>query len=68
MQMTFKHKRSQKGLFNPISIAGGLNNPLVEVEYKGSRVRATSISRCIKNLSSQTVDYLVIATEIISSR
>ena len=24
-----------KGLLHPISIAGGLDNPLVEVEYKG---------------------------------
>ena len=29
-----KHSRL-KGLLNPISIAGGLDNPLVEVEYKG---------------------------------
>jgi hypothetical protein len=29
-----KHSRL-KGLLNPISIAGGLYNPLVEVEYKG---------------------------------
>ena len=28
-----KHSRL-KGLLNPISIAGGLDNPLVEVEYK----------------------------------
>ena len=31
-----KHSRL-KGLLNPISIAGGLDNPLVEVEYKGSQ-------------------------------
>jgi hypothetical protein len=29
-----KHSRL-KGLLNPISVAGGLDNPLVEVEYKG---------------------------------
>ena len=29
-----KHSKL-KGLLNPISIAGGLDNPLVEVEYKG---------------------------------
>jgi len=29
-----KHSRL-KGLLNPISIAGGLDNPLVDVEYKG---------------------------------
>ena len=29
-----KHSRL-KGLLNPISIAGGLDSPLVEVEYKG---------------------------------
>ena len=29
-----KHSRL-KGLLNPISIAGGLDRPLVEVEYKG---------------------------------
>jgi hypothetical protein len=29
-----KHSRL-KGLLNPISIAGGLDNPLVEIEYKG---------------------------------
>jgi len=31
-----KHSRL-KGLLNPISVAGGLDNPLVEVEYKGRR-------------------------------
>ena len=30
---TAKHSRL-KGLLNPISIAGGLDNPLVQVEYK----------------------------------
>jgi hypothetical protein len=29
-----KHSKL-KGLLNPISVAGGLENPLVEVEYKG---------------------------------
>jgi hypothetical protein len=29
-----KHSRL-KGLLNPISVAGGLDNPLIEVEYKG---------------------------------
>jgi len=29
-----KHSRL-KGLLNPISIAGGLENPIVEVEYRG---------------------------------
>ena len=29
-----KHSRL-KGLLNPISVAGGLENPLVGVEYKG---------------------------------
>ena len=29
-----KHSR-RKGLLNPISIAGGSDNPMVEVEYKG---------------------------------
>ena len=31
---TLSHSR-HKGLLNPISIAGGLDSPLVEVEYKG---------------------------------
>ena len=31
-----KHSRL-KGLLNPISVAGGLDSPLVEVEYKGRR-------------------------------
>ena len=33
---TAKHSRL-KGLLNQISVAGGLDNPLVEVEYKGRR-------------------------------
>jgi hypothetical protein len=34
--LTIAAKHSKlKGLLNPISIAGGLDNPLVEVEYRG---------------------------------
>ena len=34
-----------KGLLNPISIAGGLDNPLVEVEYKGQRSKVILTTR-----------------------
>lgn len=34
LSIAAKHSKL-KGLLNPISIAGGLDNPLVEVEYKG---------------------------------
>lgn len=34
LSIAAKHSKL-KGLLNPISIAGGLDNPLVEVEYRG---------------------------------
>ncbi|MFZ0893393.1 MAG: hypothetical protein WAZ77_02715 [Candidatus Nitrosopolaris sp.] len=34
-----KHSRP-KGLLNPISISGGIDNPSVEVEYKGGQSNA----------------------------
>ena len=34
LHVASKHSRP-KGLLNPISISGGIDNPSVEVEYKG---------------------------------
>ena len=36
LSIAAKHSKL-KGLLNPISIAGGLDNPLVEVEYRGKQ-------------------------------
>jgi hypothetical protein len=36
LSIAAKHSKL-KGLLNPISIAGGLDNPLVEVEYTGKQ-------------------------------
>ncbi|MGC2668794.1 MAG: hypothetical protein WA220_06390 [Candidatus Nitrosopolaris sp.] len=44
-----KHSRL-KGLLNPISIAGGLDNPLVEVEYKGRQSNIILTTECESTL------------------
>ncbi|MGB7953962.1 MAG: hypothetical protein WCF23_08265 [Candidatus Nitrosopolaris sp.] len=46
---TAKHSRL-KGLLNPISIAGGLDNPLVEVEYKGTQSNIILTTQCESTL------------------
>ena len=44
-----KHSRL-KGLLNPISIAGGSSNPLVEVEYKGRQSNVMLITQVESSL------------------
>ena len=59
--MLAKHSRP-KGLLNPISISGAIDNPSVEVEYKGRQSNAiltTQVEKYFENIWRISVDTLV---------